>query len=64
MLNQLITPSIANSSIHISGNARPAKQDATFPLHIHNEFEILAIYEGKTIYNIYNNFYIFFENTK
>ena len=54
MFNQLIIPSIPNSSIHISGYARPAKQYAEFPLHLHNEFEVLRIYEGKTIFNIFD----------
>ena len=57
MLNQLIIPSIPNSSVHISGHARPAKQDANFPIHLHNEFEILRIYEGKTVFKVYNNSY-------
>ncbi len=58
MFNQLIIPSIPNSSIHISGYARPAKQDAEFPMHLHNEFEVLRIYEGKTIFYIYDKSYL------
>ncbi len=57
MLNQLIIPSIPNSSIHISGYARPAKQDYSFPLHLHNEFEVLRIYEGKTVFTVYGKKY-------
>lgn len=58
MLNQAIIPTIPNSSIHISGYARPAKQDAVFPMHLHNEFEVLRIYEGKTVFYIHDNAYI------
>jgi len=58
MLNQAIIPTIPNSSIHISGYARPAKQDAVFPMHLHNEFEVLRIYEGKTVFYIYDNAYV------
>lgn len=58
MLNQLVIPSIPNSSIHISGYARPAKQNYSFPLHLHNEFEILRMYEGKTVFCIYEKTYI------
>lgn len=57
MLNQIIIPTIPNSSIHISGFARPAKSDAFFPIHIHNEFEVLRIYEGHTIFYIYDKEY-------
>ena len=57
MQNQLIIPSLPNSSVHISGYARPAKQDASFPLHLHNEFEILRMYEGKTVFYVYENEY-------
>ena len=58
MLNQVIIPTIPNSSIHISGYARPAKQDAVFPLHVHNEFEMLRIYGGKTIFYVYDTHYV------
>ena len=54
MLNQVIIPTIPNSSIHISGYARPAKQNAIFPMHVHNEFEVLRIYEGRTVFYIYD----------
>ncbi len=57
MFNQLIIPTIPNSSIHISGAARPAKQDADFPPHIHNEFELLKIYAGRTLFFVFEKKY-------
>ena len=52
MRNELIKPSLPNSSVHISGTARPAKADAVCDFHMHSEFEILKVYEGQTEFYI------------
>ncbi|MBQ4526934.1 MAG: helix-turn-helix transcriptional regulator [Clostridia bacterium] len=48
MRNELVKPTLPNSSVHVSGTARKAKADGICDLHMHSEFEILKIYEGHT----------------
>ncbi|MBQ4631462.1 MAG: hypothetical protein IJB70_10800 [Clostridia bacterium] len=55
MRNELIKPSLPNSSVHISGSARPAKADAVCDVHLHSEFEILKVHEGQTEFYINSN---------
>ena len=57
MRNEIIMPSIPNSSIHISGTGRKAKKDAECDIHIHSEFELLKMLEGKTEFHIYGKDY-------
>ncbi len=52
MRNELVKPTFPNSSVHISGTARPAKADGVCDLHMHSEFEILKVYEGQTEFYI------------
>lgn len=48
MFNEPILPTLPNSSFHISGVARKAKADAVCGLHLHNEFELFTVVDGKT----------------
>jgi len=52
MRNEFVKPTLPNSSVHISGSARPAKADGICDLHMHSEFEILKVYEGQTEFYI------------
>lgn len=45
---EIINPTLPNSSVHLSGAARPAKSDKEVALHMHNEFEILSVFNGQT----------------
>lgn len=52
MNTEIINPTLPNSSIHLSGMARPAKADNEVALHMHNEFEILSVFNGKTEFHL------------
>lgn len=57
MRNEVVMPSIPNSSIHISGTGRRSKKDAFCDLHIHSEFELLKMLDGHTEFYIYGKEY-------
>lgn len=57
MRNEVIMPSIPNSSIHISGTGHKSKKDAICDIHVHSEFELLKILEGQTEFYIYGKEY-------
>lgn len=48
MRNEIVTPSVPNSSIHISGTGRRAKADSMCDMHMHSEFEMLKMIDGRT----------------
>ncbi|MBQ4630457.1 MAG: helix-turn-helix transcriptional regulator [Clostridia bacterium] len=54
MRNEIVMPSVPNSSIHISGTGRKAKKDAFCDIHVHSEFELLKILEGHTEFYVYD----------
>lgn len=52
MYNEIINPTLPNSSVHLSGTARPAKSNKEVALHMHNEFEILSVFNGETEFHL------------
>lgn len=57
MRNEIIIPSVPNSSIHISGSENKSTKDAFCDIHIHSEFELLKILEGHTEFYVYGKEY-------
>lgn len=49
---EIINPTLPNSSVHLSGTARPAKSNKEVALHMHNEFEILSVFSGETEFHL------------
>ena len=58
MREQVIVPTLPNSTVHISGFARPAQRDSICSAHVHTEFEILTMYDGHTEFNVNEQMYI------
>ena len=52
MRNELVNPNVPTSSIRLSGSARPAKADKEVAIHMHNEFEMLTVFNGKTVFHV------------
>lgn len=58
MNTEIVNPTLPNSSIHLSGSARYAKADKEVPLHMHNEFELLTVFDGKTVFHLNGKDYV------
>ncbi len=57
MREQVIIPTLPNSTVHISGFARPAQKDYVCSAHVHTEFEILTMYDGYTEFYVNDKMY-------
>ncbi|HJA93096.1 MAG TPA: AraC family transcriptional regulator [Candidatus Eisenbergiella merdipullorum] len=57
MRTELVTPTVAGSSIHFSPDRRLAETESICDWHLHDEYELVYVFEGTRIFYVNNEEY-------